>query len=154
MGNLSIIPELRLLPHGYLWHHLLENYLDNSIFVCYLQQSIIYKKQSINMLFEHYNLFTSMKAVLLIYSWRRLLAISQSAFPNEFKERKMHPTGIYNFTTGNYHLPAWLRTQHNSRLLLSTMVWGQCHFNFVNIGTELMGTELKWNWFQPYSSNS
>ena len=110
----------------------------------------LFIKNNILIWFLNSNLFTSVKAVLLIYSWRHMLAISKSAFPNKFKERKTYPTGIYDFTTGNYHLPTWLWTQ----LLLSTIVWGQSHFNFVNIGSELIGTEFKWNWFQPYSSNS
>ena len=49
-----------------------------------MQQNIIYKKQSMNVVFEH-NLFVSMITVLLVYGWSSLFAIGQSAFLNEFK---------------------------------------------------------------------
>ena len=51
-------------------------------------QNIIYKEQSINTVYEHYNLFVNLIAVLLIYGWRSLSLISQSAFLNEFKARE------------------------------------------------------------------
>jgi hypothetical protein len=46
------------------------------------------KKQSINMGFEHYNLFTITIAVPLLYGLCSFLAISQLAFLNEVKARE------------------------------------------------------------------
>jgi hypothetical protein len=57
-------------------------------------------------------MFTSMIAVLLVYDWRSLFAISQSGFLNEFKACECIQL---IFTTSQlviYHLPTRLWTQH------------------------------------------
>jgi hypothetical protein len=52
------------------------------------KQNIIYKKQYINMVFVHYNLFASVIAVLLVYGWRSLTLVFYPINYWEFIERE------------------------------------------------------------------
>jgi hypothetical protein len=79
------------------------------------------------MFFKQYNLFMSMIAVIVVYGWRSLFVISQSAYLNDFKA---HECGQLVFTTSQREITTFpLGYEHSIWLAFHAWMleWNSCN---------------------------